>query len=260
MVGEGEHTLSVSKDGVGGSVEVEVKRNKEIIVDVGNFQGELEKYGSIRFKIQPEGAKLYIDGRAKLYDELVELAFGTYKIAIEAEGYVPYIGDLVVGETFLRKTISLGLEGEKEEETTAGEGETTTGEEETTTGEEETTTGEAETTTGIAETTTGEAETTTGEAETTVSGVAGLEPETTVIYTGTNDVSKYNIHIDTPTGAEAYFDSEYIGMVPVSIPKQSGIHTIIFKKDGCKTKAYTIEIAPDAQDEYFSFRAMETAD
>lgn len=239
LVGEGKHTLSVSKNGVGGSVEVEVKRNKEMIVDVGDFQGELEEYGSISFKINPEGAKLYIDGRQKLYDELVELPFGTYKIAIEAEGYVPYIGDLVVSDTFLRKTISLGLEGVKEEETTASKD---GGEETAASGGEE----EASTTTAVLV-----------ENETTGMDTEAIEPETTVIYTGSNDVSKYNIHIDTPTGAEAYFDSEYIGTVPVSIPKQSGIHTIIFKKDGYKTKAYTIEISDGAQDEYFSFIAME---
>jgi len=246
LVGEGNHTLSVSKNGVGGSVDIEVKRNKEIIVDVGDFQGELEEYGSISFKINPEDAKLYIDGRQKLYDELVELPFGTYKIAIEAEGYVPYIGDLVVGDTFLRKTISLGLEGVKEEETTTA----ADGEEETATGED----GEGETTT-VAE---GEGETSTVPMETETTGMDSdlPEPETTVIYTGSSDVSKYDIHIDTPTGAEAYFDSEYIGTVPVSIPKQSGIHTIIFKKEGYKTKAYTIEISADAQDEYFSFSVL----
>ncbi len=254
LVGEGKHTLSVSKNGVGGSVEVEVKRNKEIIVDVGDFQGELEEYGSISFKINPEGAKLYIDGRQKLYDELVELPFGTYKIAIEAEGYVPYIGDLVVSNTFLRKTISLGLEGVKEEETTtaAADGETTAAED----GASETTTtsyGEASATADT---------TTNASASSEETGTTGVdtdmpEPETTVIYTGDADVSKYNIHIDTPTGAEVYFDSEYIGTAPVSIPKQGGIHTIIFKKEGYKTKAYTIEISADAQDEYFSFAAMQ---
>lgn len=256
MAGEGKHILSISKNGVGGSVEVEVKRNKEIVVDVGEFQGELKEYGSISFKINPEGARLYINGRQKLYDELVELAFGTYKIAVEAEGCVPYIGDLVVGSTFMRKTISLGLQDVKEEETTAptdGGKEST---DETTTTAESGTGGENET--SVSETTSSAATATDVQKESTGIEETMPEPETTVIYTGAGDVSKYKINIDTPTGAEAYFDSEYIGTVPVSIPKQSGIHTIIFKKEGYKTKAYTIEISAEAQDEYFSFIAMQT--
>ncbi|MBQ9765065.1 MAG: PEGA domain-containing protein [Lachnospiraceae bacterium] len=252
MVGEGEHMLSVSKNGVGGSVLINVPRNKEIVVDIGEFQGEVNEYGSISFTITPKDATLYIDGRKKDYSELVELEFGTYTIAVEAEGYVPYIGDLVVSDTFQKKVISLGLE--KAENITTGEEETTTGENNT---EEETTVEE-----NNSEGNNGEEETTVGEQETIPDdsnieeGLVDDTTEPTIIYTGEKDVSKYNIYIETPTGAEVYFDSEYIGIAPVKMPKQSGMHTIILKKDGYKTRAYTIEISAEARDEHFSFMSM----
>lgn len=225
---EGKHVLSVTKKGVGGSVDINVKRGREIFVDIGSLGGEAVMHSSISFMIKPEGAKLYIDGREKSYEGLVELEFGTYRIAVEAEGYVPYMGDLVVSDTFMKKAITLGLEKSGEKETTS-----------VNSGEKETTTAEGDNT-----------------ENTTVSG----NEDETVIYTGEKDVSKYKIYVEAPTGAEVYFDSEYMGIAPLSFAKQSGIHTIIFRKSGSDTKSYTIEISSEACDEYFSFLPMQKTD
>lgn len=242
MAEEGTHTLSVTKNGVGGTVEVTVERGEEISVDVGKLSGEAVVYGSVYFTIIPENAILYIDGVEKDYEDLVELAFGTYRLAVEAEGYVPYIGELVVGDTFIRRNISLGLEEKSTQVTEPDEEETTTVEE---------TTADSE-----------EAVTTDGETETTSEALEGLqsEEETTVIHTGEKDVSKYKIHIESPVGAEVYFDSEYIGVAPISFEKQSGLHTIIFKRDGYQMKAYVVEISEEACDEHYSFLPLEKAD
>lgn len=236
MAEEGRHILSVTKNGVGGAVEITVQRGKEISVDVGTLSGEAVVHGSVYFAITPENAKLYIDGVEKNYEDLVELAFGTYRIAVEAEGYVPYMGELVVGDTFIRRNISLGLEEKSTQVTDPDESETTTEPE--------------------------EAATTDGETETTSESPEKLPAEdaTTVIHTGEKDVSKYKIHIESPVGAEVYFDSEYIGVAPLSFEKQSGLHTIIFKRDGYQMKAYVMEISEEACDEHYSFLPLEKAD
>lgn len=254
MAEEGKHILSVTKSGVGGAVEITVQRGKEIFVDVGPLQGEAVMHGSVYFTITPENAKLIIDGKVQNHEDLVELPFGTYRIAVEAVGYVPYMGDLVVGDTFIRKTISLGLEEKSTEVTEPDEDETTIDPEETTSASEETqsdNSGEiADTTTADGEGT--EKETTTGNEET-----LPLEEETTVIHTGEKDVSKYKIHIESPVGAEVYFDSEYVGIAPLEFEKQSGLHTIIFKRDGYQMKAYVMEISAEACDEHYSFLPLE---
>ena len=238
MAEEGEHILSVTKNGVGGAVEVNVQRGKEVFVDVGPLQGEAIMHGSVYFTITPENAKLIIDGKVQNHEELVELPFGTYRIAVEAVGYVPYMGDLVVGDTFIRRNISLGLE---EKSTEVTEPESTSGTDETTSTEEETSSGgtEEETTSDITE------------------GDLPLEEETTVIHTGEKDVSKHKIYIESPIGAEVYFDSEYIGIAPLEFEKQSGLHTIIFKRDGYQMKAYVLEISQEACDEHYSFLPLE---
>lgn len=241
LVKEGRHILTVTKNGVGGSVEIEVIRNREIMVDIGDFQGEAVLHGSIWFSITPKDAKLYINGKSKNYSELVELPFGTYRIAVEAEGYVPYIGDLVVGDTFMRKTISLGLDAAAQ----------TTSEQTSSAGDETSAqTDEKETASGAAEN-----ETTADSGQSTLP-----TEEASVIYTGDKDMSKYKIYIESPAGAEVYFDSEYMGVAPVSFEKKSGIHTITFRMNGYVTKAYTIEISAFAQDEYFSFLAMKAVE
>ena len=243
MAEEGKHILSVTKNGVGGAVEVNVERGKEVFVDVGPLQGEAVMHGSVYFTITPENATLIIDGKVQNHEDLVELPFGTYRIAVEAVGYVPYMGDLVVGDTFIRRNISLGLE---EKSTEVVEPETTSPEE--TTPEETTSTPEETTAPG------GDA----GQETTTVTeGELPIEEETTVIHTGEKDVSKYKIYVESPIGAEVYFDSEYVGIAPLEFEKQSGLHTIIFKRDGYQMKAYVLEISQEACDEHYSFLPLE---
>lgn len=242
MAEEGKHILSVTKNGVGGAVEVNVERGKEVFVDVGPLQGEAVMHGSVYFTITPENATLIIDGKVQNHEDLVELPFGTYRIAVEAVGYVPYMGDLVVGDTFIRRNISLGLE-EKSTEVEEPE-ETTTQPEETT--PEETTSTEEETSSG-------------GTEEETAPDIPEGPPEeeTTVIHTGDKDISKYRIYVESPIGAEVYFDSEYVGIAPLEFEKQSGLHTIIFKRDGYQMKAYVLEISQEACDEHYSFLPLE---
>ena len=241
MAEEGKHILSVTKNGVGGAVEVNVQRGKEIFVDVGALQGEAVMHGSVYFTISPENAKLIIDGKVQNHEDLVELPFGTYRIAVEAVGYVPYMGDLVVGDTFIRRNISLGLE---EKSTEVVEPETT--QPESTSGTEETTSTEEETSSG-------------GTEEETAPDIPEGPPEeeTTVIHTGDKDISKYRIYVESPIGAEVYFDSEYVGIAPLEFEKQSGLHTIIFKRDGYQMKAYVLEISQEACDEHYSFLPLE---
>ena len=70
-------------------------------------------------------------------------------------------------------------------------------------------------------------------------------------------MSKYKIYVESPIGAEVYFDSEYVGIAPLEFEKQSGLHTIIFKRDGYQMKAYVLEISQEACDEHYSFLPLE---
>lgn len=118
---EGDYTLTASKNGTGGSKEISVKRDEEINVSVGEFQGEVTRVGTYNFTVEPEGAIMKIDGTTVDYSELVSLDYGTHSIVVSAEGYTTYKSTLVVESSYVNKTITLT----DEDETTTAE-ETTT--------------------------------------------------------------------------------------------------------------------------------------
>ncbi|NLZ81484.1 MAG: PEGA domain-containing protein, partial [Clostridiales bacterium] len=216
---EGSYNLQVTKNGIGGTKKVVVKRDEESSVDIGDLKGEAVLIGSISFEIEPVDATLNINGKIYEYDELVELPFGVYKMMIKAEGYIRFLGDLVVNETFSRRSIHLAKE----------DGQKTEIEIETTTGSEESTVEETE------------SSKTTEEETMTMPGIPNM-------------FSKINI--DNPRGAEVYLDGVYKGVIPVSLSKEKGTHSIIIKKAGYETKTYTVDIPEGDEDVQLNFPGM----
>lgn len=66
-------------------------------------------------------------------------------------------------------------------------------------------------------------------------------------------LSKYSVYIDAPEGAELYLDGSYVGIVPASFTKESGNHTLTFRKDGYQTRSYSIQIDDEEKDVTYSF-------
>lgn len=65
--------------------------------------------------------------------------------------------------------------------------------------------------------------------------------------------NRYQVYIEAPEGVEVYLDGNYVGLSPCSFKKVSGVHVIILKKSGYKTKSYTVQIDSDAKDASYSF-------
>ena len=103
----GEYTLKVTKDGNSGSKDISVGINEEIRVNLTEFQSEAVRLGTLSFKISPYGAKLMIDGVAKDYSKLVEVAYGLHKITITAKGYETYTQTIDVQDIFKEYDITL---------------------------------------------------------------------------------------------------------------------------------------------------------
>lgn len=270
-VPEGEYVLEITKDGVGGSIDILVTRNHETKVNVGALKGEAKETGSLRFKIEPENAKLYIDNKETDYSELVKLYYGSYKIRIEAEGYVPYTGDLLVSENYQKREVRLG----REDDSTQTEQESSAAEQ-----EEITAAGTASTDTSVSESTAASVQSDTGTtaAVPTVTVPTVTTPTVTAPTVTTpavpvpsasekqsegmgsdmegQKIENYKIHVEAPVGAAAYFDGEYMGIAPVSFQKISGEHTIIFRQNGYETKTYTVTISSDKADSHYNYPAL----
>lgn len=108
-VPEGTYTMLVSKEGIGGTKEIEVARGEEVEVDVSDLQGEIDESekGQIIFTITPEGAKLYIDGTETDYSEEVTLGYGVHQIVCRADGYATLSKYIKVSQEYATLDINL---------------------------------------------------------------------------------------------------------------------------------------------------------
>ena len=130
-VPEGEHTLVVSKNGVGGEKGITVERGMETIVSLTEFEQPVERVGSVNFNITPEDADalLYIDNVLVDYDELVTLTYGKHSLIITSNEYDTYQKTITISSVY--STVSINISGEEETEDETEES-TTSDEEETT--------------------------------------------------------------------------------------------------------------------------------
>ena len=127
----GKILLSVMKDGIGGSKEVEILENQRLEVDLSSFSQEVIGSGEVTFKLVQGDAKLYINGTLVDPTQPQRLNYGGYQIKIKAEGYDSWTRTLVVQSEKTTLVIDLDEEGtaeetEKESTTDSSTGTTTT--------------------------------------------------------------------------------------------------------------------------------------
>lgn len=60
----------------------------------------------------------------------------------------------------------------------------------------------------------------------------------------------------SPSGVEVFFDGNYIGMSPVSIPKSAGQHVIMLSKSGYITRSYNVNVENTDKDVYYTFDSL----
>lgn len=95
-VPEGNHLLSVANDGYGGSREVAVEANREVVINLEELKGEGPKTGVVTFTVTPENAVLYLNGQVTDLSKPQQLRYGRYRLKAEAEGYEDWNRVLIV--------------------------------------------------------------------------------------------------------------------------------------------------------------------
>ena len=100
VASEGNHKVTVAKDGAGGTKSVTVKRNETSVVDVSDLKSETKKTGSLKFNITPANAILYIDGIKTDYSEVIVLDYGIHRIIVKADGKADISQTIVVGSSY----------------------------------------------------------------------------------------------------------------------------------------------------------------
>lgn len=257
VVPEGSYNLNIQKNGIGGTKNITVNRNQETTVDVGDLKGAEIEQGAVKFNLTPKEAVLYIDGVRVNHNELLTLKYGKHKIVASADGYNVYSGTLKVQSVLKEIDITLqSSDGDSDSATVTPKADVTPG----ATVTPQVTLSPSSTgivTPGLDLTpivtpqvnivSAGEE----GTNDTPMAGEAANESSDTSGNTGSS-----KIQVTAPAGAEVYLDGNYMGLAPVSFHKASGTHTITLRKDGYKTKSYTVSIDDNSEDTTYTFSDM----
>jgi len=125
---EGEFLLTASKNGVGGSVLVTVKKDDEVTVSLSGFVGEIVRNGAVKLNVTPEDSNpvLYLNGVKTDFSDILNLPYGNHKFEIKSDDYDTFTKIVTVDSAY--RTINVDL---SETETETDESETETAEETT---------------------------------------------------------------------------------------------------------------------------------
>ncbi len=118
-VPEGEYKISMQNGDFEGEKTVAVKRDEVVKVDMSDVKKLVENTSHVIFKIEPEGAELYINGVEREYDEPVSMKYGKHNVRVKLEGYTEYTGIIDVKSP--NPTIKINLAEEKTDVDDEGE-------------------------------------------------------------------------------------------------------------------------------------------
>lgn len=240
-VREGTFNLTVENGRYSATKSVTVRRNEVTYVSLGDLGPNGLKLGKITFEITPAGADLYIDKKLTVYSDPIELCYGEHSVIAALGGYTTYQGTIDVDSE--RKTININLpEAESSEEAVVTE--TDTSPDTGTSADEPSETAEDNPAADNPDSTAPE-----GGASGGPSGEAEDKPDRTVD-------KAHKIYVKTPDGASVYLDGDFMGIAPCDFQKIIGSHVLTFIKDGYETTSYTVEVANDGVDAYFTFPSL----
>ncbi|MFW5629317.1 MAG: PEGA domain-containing protein [Acetivibrio ethanolgignens] len=227
---EGTYKVKMENGELTGTKEVTIKRNEEYTLDMSEFHVDEERVGKAVFMIDPEGAKLYINGIETDYSKKVRLNYGDYEIRVEMEGYTTFQGILTIEEKTPVICVSLSIDGADTSGTTDGVTITPSD------------------TDSSPDSTEGDSSDIEEASESTESSANSF---------GTTLVDEdHVITISAPVGAKLYWNGAYKGVVPVTFAKEIGNHVITFSQTGCLTRSYSCEITDDGSDVTLNFPDM----
>ncbi len=119
---EGIYPLTLIRGDMITTKTVTVAADQEVIVDFSDYVPAVENIGMVTFRIDPEGADLYINGTIVDYSQPIALNYGEYRVVVSMTGYDSYTGTLDVEEASQTVQIDLiegktGVDGEESQST-----------------------------------------------------------------------------------------------------------------------------------------------
>ena len=107
----GTYDITVAKDGWGGTKTVKIKKNVTSVLNLESMKGKGPKTCQLKFEIEVDGAKIYLDGKKVKPDRTMSVLYGEHSLAVKADGYDEWDRTLVVNSA--KATISLDISDSK---------------------------------------------------------------------------------------------------------------------------------------------------
>lgn len=249
VVPEGTFNAMVSHKGSSAMQEITFARNEEMLWDLGSVEITVVQTGKIIFTLTPATARMAIDGREVDTSKPVELEYGLHSMRIVAEGYDTVAQYIKVAEPSANISVELEKSAEPESKEAESEQDKKSKEE-----EDETPVGKKYALNASDDEKDNEKE--EDEKDEKESEERSSEASTDVLSAS----EKYKVYIDAPEDVEAYLDGSYIGMTPVSFPKNAGNYVVTLRKTGYQTRSYTLQIDSEKKDVNYSFTELVELD
>lgn len=240
-VPEGSYDVKVTNKGYVGRETVEVKRDKETILDLSKVDIEEVAIGHVMFVIFPDYAQLYVDGIMTDFEERVPLEYGIHSIRVELAGYETVHSNIRVGSEFANIAIELDEEEDSDSSSSSSTSNATPAD--------------------FLNSSSSTSSSSTDGSLTTVSPFTSSsstngQSSSTVISDASIISDNKRLYVEGPEGVEVYLDGTYIGIAPCNTLKVTGSHTITLSKTGYETKSYTINVGNDGKDLTMSFSEL----
>lgn len=118
-VPEGTYLVTVANNGWGGSQEITVNRDENILVDLDLMKGDGPSYCLMTFLVTVPETYVYIDGKIVDTNEPQYVQYGSHKLVVKCSGYKAWRKTLVVNSETAE--ITLAMEAETDSGTTTNE-------------------------------------------------------------------------------------------------------------------------------------------
>lgn len=258
----GTYEVTISNAGCSGTETITVKGNEEYEWDVSEWQGEA-KYGVLVFTVSPSNAKVYIDGRRVDTDTEQNLTYGIHQMVVVAEGYQTISKYIRVSEEYSNMNITMEW-GSGDTNTTSGNNVSDNNVSDNNVSDNNVSGNNVSDNNVSGNNVSGNNVSDNSISGNNVSGdnASGNHSSGNASSQGTPSdrtpvsASGYKVTIEGPEGVEVFKDGTYIGLAPVSFPKEEGSYIIILRKNGCQTRSYTITVDASAKDISYSFSAL----
>ncbi len=83
----GTYAVTIANNGWGGTKNVKIKKNVTSVLNLESMKGKGPKSCKLKFEIDVDGAKIYLDGKRVKTDKTMTVLYGAHSLKVTADGY-----------------------------------------------------------------------------------------------------------------------------------------------------------------------------